>query len=183
MPSSFQLRNCAHVLRHDGVIAYPTESVYGLGCDPMSQQAVERILQLKQRPVHKGLIIIAANLQQLQPYIDINEEETGIILRQTSPMTWVVNKSALTPVWISGQHHKIAIRVSSHPVVQALCNLLDDAIVSTSANPAGAPPAENILQVRRYFPEQLDMYIAGTTGPLDKPTPITDIHTGKSLRS
>lgn len=182
MPSRFQLRYCAHIFRHQGVIAYPTESVFGLGCDPMSEYAVERILQLKQRPASKGLIIIAADLQQLETYIEIDADQKQKILHQDTPMTWLVNKSGRTPEWISGEHSKIAIRISRHAVVSSLCNEFGGAIVSTSANPAGAHPAKNILQVRQYFPYQLDMYLAGNTGSLGRPTPITDIHTGQQIR-
>lgn len=183
MPSRFQLRYCAHILRHQGVIAYPTESVFGLGCDPQSEYAVEKILRLKQRPVSKGMIIVAATLQQLESYIEIDADQKQRILHQDTAMTWLVNKSCHTPEWISGQHSKIAIRISQHPVVTSLCHEFGGAIVSTSANPAGAHPAQNILQVRQYFPHQLDMYLAGSTGPLGKPTPITDIHTGQQIRA
>ncbi len=182
MPSNFQLRYTNHIIQHDGVIAYPTESVYGLGCNPLSEQAVGRILQLKHRPASKGLIMIGASLDHLSPYIYLTEEQRQTILKQAQPMTWLVNKSSLTPDWVSGVHPKVAIRITQHPVAQLLCHTFGGAMISTSANPAGARPANSLLQVRQYFPDQLDAYISGKTGPLKQATPITDIETGKQFR-
>ena len=182
MLSNFLLRCSAEVIRSDGVIAYPTESVYDLGCDPQSAVAVNRILHLKQRPVEKGLILVAASIEQLSGYIDVNETERNLITEYPSPMTWLVSISTKTPAWISGKHAKVAIRLSSHPVVIALCNQLGHPLVSTSANPSGARPANNLLQARQYFHDQVDFYIGGDTGELNRPTPITDLETGQQIR-
>ena len=183
MLSKFQILKAARLIKNEGVIAYPTESVFGLGCNPLSEQAVFRILQLKHRHVDKGLIIIAANLDQLKPYIDITENEEETINAEKHPMTWLVNKSELTPHWISGKHSKVAIRVSQHPVVSDLCNQLKQPIVSTSANPARLKPAETAMQARHYFSNHVDMYLNAKTGELNSPTPITDLQSGKQIRS
>lgn len=183
MFSNFQIIKATHIIQNDGVIAYPTESVYGLGCNPLSEKAVSKILQLKHRPVEKGLIIIAANINQLLPYIDINSQGINKITDHASPMTWLVNKSETTPKWISGQHHKVAIRISQHPGVVKLCNTLGHPVVSTSANPAKLKPANNVMQARRYFSNQVDMYLCGNTGQLKKPTPITDLENNQVIRS
>jgi len=183
MLSKFHIIKAVHIIKNNGVIAYPTESVYGLGCDPLSEWAVNKILQLKHRPVEKGLIIIAANISQLLPYIDICPQDIKEITDYASPMTWLVNKSKLTPVWISGEHHKVAIRISQHPDVISLCNKLGHPIVSTSANPAKLTPASNVIQARRYFSESIDLYLSGATGQLKKPTPITDLETRQVIRS
>ena len=98
-------------------------------------------------------------------------------------MTWLVNKSELTPHWISGKHSKVAIRISKHPTVIELCNKLNYPIVSTSANPARLKPANTALQARHYFSDRIDMYLNGNTGELLTPTPITDLETGKKIRS
>jgi len=183
MVSRFKLHQIAKIIRQQGVIAYPTESVYGLGCDPLSQKAVERILQLKQRPVEKGLIIIAANLKQLLPYIDISDAETRQIEAYKKPMTWLVKKSELTPAWVTGNHSKVAIRICQHPQVIEICNLLQHPIVSTSANPAGATPANSALKAMQYFSDRVDSYIFGSTGKLNKPTPITDLQSSSIIRN
>ena len=138
MSSTSQIPQAAQIILDGGIISYPTESVFGLGCDPQNEKAVHRILHLKQRAVDKGLIIIAGNLEQLNPYIYISNEEKQKILEEKSAVTWLVRKSRLTPRWVSGQHSKVAIRISQHPTVTNLCHETNGPIISTSANPAGA---------------------------------------------
>lgn len=183
MLSKFQILKAARIIQNGGIIAYPTESVYGLGCNPLSEQAVMRILQLKHRPVDKGLIIIAASLDQLSPFIIISKQEGEKIEKHPSPMTWLVNKSELTPNWISGKHKKVAIRISQHPDVINLCKQLKHPIVSTSANPARLKPANTAMQARHYFSKQVDMYLNARTGQLARPTPITDLEKNVLIRS
>lgn len=183
MSSPFQIRQAAGAIRNQGVICYPTESVFGLGCDPLSRTAVEKILQLKQRPVEKGLILIASRIEQLIPYVLLNDVQRTQILEQPSATTWLVNKSSATPPWISGQHSKVAIRLSKHPLVQALCNQLDCAIVSTSANPSTQAAARTLLRVKQYFPDELDYYLNGALGNVGNATPIIDIQSGTIIRA
>jgi len=182
MPSSSQIKQAANIIRNGGVISYPTESVFGLGCDPLSEPAVKRILQLKKRSVDKGLIIIASNLLQLEPYIKINPEERQIILNEKSVMTWLVRKSKLTPPWVSGKHSKIAIRISRHPLIIALCDEINQPIISTSANPAGAQPAISCQQSKDYFTNQIDLYMDDSTEISGQPTHIKDIESGIIIR-
>jgi len=182
MPSPFQIRQAASAIRNEGVICYPTESVFGLGCDPLSSTAVEKILQLKQRPVDKGLILIASHIEQLAPYVQLSDAQRARLLEQTAAITWLVNKSAATPPWISGRHSKLAIRLSKHPLVQALCDQLNSAIVSTSANPSTLAAAKNLLRVKQYFPDQLDYYLNGELGNVGNATPIIDMQSGVTIR-
>lgn len=183
MSSPFQIRQAASAIRNQGVICYPTESVFGLGCDPLCCTAVEKILQLKQRPVEKGLILIASRIEQLTPYVLLSDAQRTQILEQPSATTWLVNKSTVTPPWISGQHSKVAIRLSKHPLVQALCNQLDYAIVSTSANPSTQPAARTLLKVKQYFPGELDYYLNGALGNVGNATPIIDMQSGAIIRA
>jgi len=182
-PSRFQIRAAAKAIKDQGVIAYPTESVFGLGCLPLSEPAVSKLLQLKRRPTEKGLILIASKLSQLEHFTLLSSDDRKKINTKNTATTWLVKKSKLTPEWISGKHNKVAIRVSTHPVVSALCNEVDGAIVSTSANTSAAKAAKNILQVRQYFPVELDYYLAGETGDIISATPIIDIETMNIIRS
>ncbi len=182
MSSPLQIRQAASAIRNEGVICYPTESVFGLGCDPLSYEAVDIILQLKQRPVDKGLILIASRIEQLAPYVLLSSAQRTQLLEQTSPITWLVSKSAVTPPWISGQHSKVAIRLSKHPVVQALCDQLNSAIVSTSANPSTQTAAKTLLRVKQYFPDELDYYLNGELGDVGNATPIIDMQSGAIIR-
>ena len=182
MSSKFHIRRAANIIHHNGIICYPTDSIYGLGCDPLSATAVKKILQLKGRPVEKGMIIIAGNLNQLEPYIDITETERNKILSTLPITTWLVKKSKLTPSWISGKHNTIAIRISRHPLVIELCETLHHPVVSTSVNPSSARPASTSLQCRQYFSTQIDQYLIGSPGQLSKPSTIIDIKTDQVMR-
>lgn len=182
MTSESQLQQAANIIRTGGVISYPTESVFGLGCDPLSEAAVNRILQLKQRSVDRGLILLAGDLDQLRPYIEITDKEKQKILNTKLTTTWLVRKSEFTPGWISGKHHKVAVRISTHPLVISLCNAVNQPIISTSANPSGKEPALSSKQSNEYFTDQINMYLDYDTRMSGKPTPIKDIENGHFIR-
>ena len=183
MTPEFQLRRAAHYCNSGGVIAYPTESIFGLGCDPLDELAVIKLLQLKQRPVKKGLILIASNLEQLQPFLSSDQALDKLLKPQRTPTSWLVKPSALTPNWITGEHPKLAIRITQHPVSRALCNILGYPLVSTSANPASLPPARNRLKLHQYFNGEIDYCVAGALGGQNKPSQIKDLETGQILRA
>ena len=185
MASPFQIRQAAFYLRAGGVIAYPTETVYGLGCDPLDRDAVQRILELKQRPQEKGLILIGAELSQLRPFIDIDDPAflAKLTQAQQRPTTWICPTRPHTPTWLSGKHHSIAVRISQHPIAQQLCEIFGGAIVSTSCNPAGLTPARSILGVRRYFADRLEYVLGGANDTNAQPSRIIDLISGKIIRN
>lgn len=182
--SPLQLKAAVRALQRGGVIAYPTEAVWGLGCEPQDERAVMRLLALKDRPWEKGVILVASKLAQLEPYIEV--PSNNALKRATStwpgPATWIFPASDHCPMWISGDHDGVAVRVSKHPVVTALCEAYGGPIVSTSANPAGRAPAMNPAQVRLYFRQGLDFLLPGALGGLAKPTTIREAATGHILR-
>ncbi|SFR65700.1 L-threonylcarbamoyladenylate synthase [Marinobacter daqiaonensis] len=172
-------------LAADGVIAYPTEAVWGLGCNPWSEFAVDTILALKQRPVEKGLILVASSVDQVQFLLRHLPEE--IQARATAhwpgPVTCVVpDVKRQVPDWVRGDHDTIAVRVSAHPLVRQLCDLAGMPLVSTSCNPAGREPARTPWQVQRYFPAGIDLMVSGSLGTSRKPSTIIDIASGRRLR-
>jgi len=180
----FQARRAVRVLRAGGVIAYPTEAVYGLGCDPLDHAAVMRLLELKRRPWHKGLILVAADFRQLEPFVGAidGQSRARVDAAWPGPATFILPAAAATPHWLTGVHAGLAVRVSAHPLVAELCRLWGGPLVSTSANPAGLPPARSALGVRRYFAGELDLILAGATSGLARPTPIRDAASGELLR-
>lgn len=182
---AWKIRQACHALQTGGVIAYPTEAVYGLGCDPMNADSVHRLLAMKQRPVDKGLILVAANLQQLTPYLQPLSDEQIKQLQNSwpGPTTWIIPSRLAVPVWIRGSHTSLAVRVSAHPVVQALCEAYGGPIISTSANRSGRPPAHSVLELRRGFIVQPDYVLNAPLGGADKPTEIRDLVSGKVVRS
>ncbi|MDD2161924.1 MULTISPECIES: L-threonylcarbamoyladenylate synthase [Pseudomonas] len=183
MVSNWQIQQAALVVRNGGVIAYPTEAVWGLGCDPWHADAVERLLELKDRPMHKGLILVAGDIEQFDFLL---EDLPEIWLARLAgswpgPNTWLVPHQNRLPEWISGQHNSVALRVSDHPQVRALCRLTGP-LVSTSANPAGRPSARSRLRVEQYFPGQLDAVLGGALGGRKNPSLIRDLITGDVIR-
>lgn len=173
-------------LRRGGVIAYPTEAVWGLGCDPFDEAAVARLLAIKQRPVDKGLILVAAEAGQFDGLLDWSDVPAGrcrgVHDRWPGPSTWVVPATARVPRWITGAHNSVAVRVSAHPVVAALSRAAGMPLVSTSANLGGEPPAYSRAALDPRLVEQLDAVAAGETGGLAAPTAIRDARTGETLR-
>jgi L-threonylcarbamoyladenylate synthase len=183
MHSSWRVQRMARIVREGGVIAYPTEAVWGLGCDPWNEMAVDRLLALKDRPVHKGLILVADNIRQFDFLLDDLPERWVDRLASTwpGPNTWLVPHQGLLPEWISGQHDTVALRVSEHPLVRDLCALTGP-LVSTSANPAGRPSARSRLRVEQYFHQQLDGVLGGALGGRRNPSLIRDLRSGDVVR-
>ncbi len=172
-------------LRQGGVVAYPTEGVWGLGCAPRNRAACLRLLKLKRRRVDKGLILIAADFAQLRPYLAplTNQELAPALKTWPGPHTWIIPASRRAPRWITGRHAGIAVRVTAHPVAAALCRAHGGALVSTSANRAGRPAARSAFETRLRLGREIDALVPGATGGLSKPTPIRDLRTGKQVRA
>jgi L-threonylcarbamoyladenylate synthase len=186
MPIERTIEEAAEVIRSGGIVAYPTEAVWGLGCDPFDEGAVHRLLAIKQRPVEKGLILIAATLEQLKPLIDVaavpTDRLTEVLSSWPGPHTWVMPATAQAPRWITGMHRGIAVRVSEHPVVIGLCQAYGGALVSTSANLSGKPAVSDRDALDPLLLPRVDAVVAGHTGGLASPTVIRDALTGQSLR-
>lgn len=186
MSSALSIPDAAAALKSGGVIAYPTEAVWGLGCDPFDEAAVLRLLAIKQRPVEKGLILIAADLAQLQPLLDLSAVPeprlAEVLAAWPGPNTWVLPASAAVPRWITGAHAGIAVRISAHPTVVALCRACGGPLVSTSANLAGAPAAFRRGQLDPAVLALVDGVTEGETGGLAQPTPIRDALSGHVFR-
>jgi L-threonylcarbamoyladenylate synthase len=183
--SPFRLRLAARLLRRGAVVAYPTEAVYGLGCDPLNPAAVDRILAIKGRPVSKGLILIAAEFRQLAPFVEMLDEGSRmaeVLASWPGPHTWLLPAASGCPSWLTGQHDTLAVRVTAHPVAAGLCRAAGMSLVSTSANRSGQPPARTALQARRRCGSTLDLTVHGATGGLLRPTPIRDAATGALVR-
>lgn len=179
------LSDVLQALQQEEVIAYPTEAVFGLGCDPDSEKAVNALLALKQRPWQKGLILIAANYEQLKPYVDdstlTDSQREAIFSVWPGPVTWVIPARLETPRWLTGSFDSLAVRVSDHPLVQQLCSQYGKPLVSTSANLSGQEPCRTIEEVRRQFGSSLPV-LAGLVGGRLNPSEIRDALTGKQFR-
>lgn len=184
-PAAWPLRRAVETVSHGGVIAYPTEAVFGLGCDPLEEEAVGRVLEIKQRDAAKGLILIASRLSQLLPFMAALPAPVMDTLKASwpGPVTWVVPAAAHVSSWLTGGRSTLAVRVTAHPVAAALCEACGMALVSTSANRSGQAPARSAIMVRTQLGDAVDCIVPGAVGALNKPTEIREALTGKVLRA
>lgn len=184
MATHWAVGKACRIIENGGVIAYPTETVYGLGADPLDLDAVRRILDIKNRAWEKGLILLASNIEQLLPYIIPVDEIKMRDIQATwpGPFTWVFEASPLVPAWVRGKHTSIAVRVTPHPWAHALCERFGRPIISTSANPSGFAATQNRVLIEKWFHGHIDYVLPGDPGPYTKPSEIRDARSGKVLR-
>jgi L-threonylcarbamoyladenylate synthase len=177
------LNYAQQVFNRGGIIAYPTEAVWGLGCDPFNRQAVTKLLALKNRDISKGLILIAATIEQFSDQLTNLSSQQYATLADSWPShnTWLVPNNGTIPSWIIGNHSSVALRVSANSSAQTLCNKLG-ILVSTSANLAGRPAATSVDALLDYFSTDLDYIYLGQTSGAVSTSSITDLTTGNQIR-
>jgi len=178
--STGRLIQAARIIKNGGIIAYATEYCFGFGCDPMNRSTVWRLLRIKRRPSDKGLILIAADVDQLDSYVD--NIPAPVLASWPGPHTWLLEPREGVPGWITGDHPGIAVRVTAHPQAAALCRAADMAIVSTSANRSGGAPTRSYRETLRRFKGEVDYVLPGMVGDAPAPTPIRDAATGETVR-
>ena len=170
-----------------GVIAYPTEAVYGLGCDPDNLSAIQKLLDIKQRPWQKGLILVASDYQQLKPYIDeaqLTEAQLAFAFSKwPGPFTFVMPIKAGVSKLLCGEFDSIAVRISAHPTVRALCDTVNKPLVSSSANLAGQAPAMSATEIEQTFLTDVNALVLGELGSQRQPSTIIDARSGNILRN
>ena len=171
-------------VRAGAVVACPAEGVWGLSCDPFNEDAVLDLLRLKSRDVSKGLIVVAASTGVFSALLDAlsASERDAVLSSWPGPNTWLVPHRNQFPRWITGDSDEVAIRVTSAPALAALCRAFDGPLVSTSANPAGLPPAGSVWQLRRYFGSRLPI-MPGALDPAGKASTIRRAGDGSILRA
>ena len=180
MVTQDRLRSC---IQQGGLIAYPTEAMYGLGCSPFDSAAVDTLARLKERPSHKRFLLIASSFSQILPLIQPLTEEQHLRVCACWPghITWVFQASDTAPAWLVTEKNTIAIRVTAHPIARQLCEDLQHPLVSTSANKAGGTPCTSSKEVAALFGASLDLIIEGPIGNQKKPSPLYDAVTGKRV--
>lgn len=180
-----ELKTIVTLLMQGAVIAYPTEGVFGLGCDPLNQPAVQQLLSLKARAVTCGLIIIAANWTQLTDWIGALPVERLQAMQKwpSEVITWVVPASLQVPAWIRGTHSTVAVRVTQHPLAKAICAAYGAPIVSTSANMTKHAACLSYAATKQLFGEQIKFIVNAPVGGLHKPSKICDALSGSILRA
>jgi len=181
---SIGLDQAVTLLRQGRVLAYPTEGVWGLGCDPDNTRALQHLLALKQRAPEKGLILIAASIEQFEPWLRGLDTASLERLHASWPaaLTWLVPDNGRTHPLVKGEHDRVALRVTPHPLVIALCDAFGGPIVSTSANRAGESSATTAEEVFKAFQAESLPLLDGKTGGRTRPSDIRDLSTGEWLR-
>lgn len=182
----WHIRRAAAVVANEGIIAYPTEAVWGLGCDPFCASAVYRLLQMKRRSASKGLILVASSIEQLGPLgQNLSESERLLLAKQYDhPVTWIIpDEENLIPSYIKGNSKDVAIRVSTHKLVKMLCDSWGGLLVSTSANRSTEASAMSAAEVRKIFRQQVDFILPGKLGGYEKPSEIRALRDDRIIRS
>ncbi|HEY4559496.1 MAG TPA: Sua5/YciO/YrdC/YwlC family protein [Lysobacter sp.] len=186
MDDALNVPTSVALLIRGGVLAYPTEGVWGLGCIPFDGEAVHRLLAIKRRPVEKGLILVGATAAQFDQVANWSaldpEARERVLASWPGPNTWVVPAARAAPAWITGGQAGIALRVSAHPVVAALCARLGGPIVSTSANLSGEAAPRRREDLSPALLALVDGVCEGETGGRETPSTIRDAATGAVLR-
>jgi L-threonylcarbamoyladenylate synthase len=183
MTERHALDNAVAALRQGGILAYPTEAVWGLGCDPDNAEALATLIRLKQRDPAKGLILIAGHIAQLEPWLAGLEahDRQRLAASWPGPNTWLVPDNGRSHPLLRGEHPSVALRVSDHPLVGDLCAAFGGPVVSTSANNAGEPPARDAATVRCQFGEAVHV-LDGALGGYSRPSTIRDLRSNTVLR-
>ncbi len=182
--SEFHIQLAVQTLNKGKLIAYPTESVFGLGCDPDNSAAILQLLDIKDRPISKGLILIASHVNQLTPWVDFESipHMDEMLASWPGHETWLVPVKPHVSPLLTGEHSSLAVRVSKHPVVTALCNHFGGPITSTSANRSNQREAKSLFKSRLYFDNQIDYYLSGIVSGYQNPSRIRDAQTGQTIR-
>jgi len=179
------IQSAVSALQQGRLIAYPTEGVYGLGCDPFNAEAVNKLLTLKKRSIEKGLILVAASWEQFEPLVESIPLASlqHVLSTWPGPVTWVFPAGPSVPKWVRGNHESVAIRVSAHPVIVALSRAFNKPLVSTSANFSGQPPSFDDKAVAREFAHHDIFIIRAQVGGLKRTTVIREAVSGRIIRS
>ncbi|HHB91638.1 MAG TPA: threonylcarbamoyl-AMP synthase [Thioploca sp.] len=179
------IKQAVQYLQHGKIIAYPTEAVYGFGCDPYNEMALKKLLDLKQRPWEKGLILIAADFTQLEPFLQplTCELKTKLFASWPGAITWLLPAKIKVSRYLRGDSDKLAVRVTAHPQVVDLCRQWGKALVSTSANISKMPPATTALEIKDKFAKEIVYILPGKVGDRQRPSEIRDALSDKILRN
>lgn len=184
--SPWSINRLSKAVENGAIIAYPTDTIWGFGCHPMRASSVIKILNIKQRSIAKGLILLSSRMDYCTPYIDPNlpEAQIDLIKQETQhPVTWLVPAARNCPVWLRGDFSTVAVRISNHPFIDAICRKMHSPIVSTSANRHRRSTIRSALQARWQFGEELDYIVTGFNTGTNRASEIKSLTTGNTIRA
>ena len=183
MASDFAIRHAAHIVHRGGIIAYPTDTIYGLGCDPFNIDAIERLNRIKQRPASKHFILLAGELAQIRSLLAVSDTEAQTLNNTDEPTSWIVPATASAPPWLTDTDNNLTVRLCDHEDVRRLCQRLGHAIISTSANLAGHRPAQNALQLHQRFQCEVDKILVSDKPLRGKASRIIRLRDNRTIRA
>ena len=184
--SPWSIKRLSKAVENGAIIAYPTDTIWGFGCHPLRASSVIKILNIKQRSVAKGLILLSSRMEYCAPYIDpdLSEEQIDLVQQQNRhPVTWLVPAARSCPVWLRGDFSTVALRITNHPFIEAICSEMHSPIVSTSANRHRRSTIQTALQARQQFGEELDYIVTGFNTGTNRASEIKSLTTGITVRA
>lgn len=184
--SPWAINRLGKAILRGAVIACPTDTIWSFGCHPLLAQPVARILGIKQRPAEKGLILLGSSLDYFEPYIEdklTSKQVTLLTGTMSHPVTWLVPASDQCPIWIRGHFPNVAIRITNHPFIREICELIQSPIVSTSANRAGGATLRHVWQARHNFNGQIDYIVSGFDSGTKRASEIKSLESGHIIRA
>jgi len=177
-----EIKKIHQILVNGGIIAYPTESVFGLGCDPSNKEAILKIMEIKKRTLEMGLVLLTPSFEIVSAWVNMNNEQLKVFTNPSHrPTTYIVPASVSAPNWLAVKN-TLAIRLSNDPFIKNICGILGLPIVSTSANLHGGKPCKSADEVEKLMGSQLDHIVFKPTGPFKNPSTIIDLSSGKTIR-
>ena len=177
-----EIKKIHQILVNGGVIAYPTESVFGLGCDPSNEQAIAKILKIKKRTLEMGLVLLTPSIEIVSDWVNMNNKQLKVFSSPSPrPTTYIVPASNSAPKWLTVKN-TLAIRLSNDLFIKSICGMLGLPIISTSANLHGEQPCRSANEVEKIMGSQLDYIVFKNTGPFNNPSTIVDLSSGKTIR-
>jgi tRNA threonylcarbamoyl adenosine modification protein (Sua5/YciO/YrdC/YwlC family) len=161
-PQKRLIEKAAEVLKAGGVIAYPTDTIYGLGCDLYNKKAIQRIYQIKRRDPKKPFSFICSDLKHISEYAQVTNLAYRIMKRYLpGPYTFILPGTKLVPRIMLTKRKTVGIRVPDHPICLALVKALGNPIISTSANLSGEEALTDPREIEETLGSQIDLIIDG----------------------
>lgn len=181
------LSAAAQCVHDGGVIAYPAEACFGIGCHPENTRGLMRIREMKSRSAEQGFILVADALPELRPYLHWEVLEQAqrqrIDASWPGPITWLIPASARSDTALRGRFSTLAVRVTAFSSLKALCRAVGGPLVSTSANRGGQAPLTTADEVEAVFADEIDYLLDLPIQGLDSPSQIIDAVTGTTIRA
>lgn len=172
-----ELEECSNIIKNNGIIIFPTETVYGIGANATSEQAVRKIFEIKKRPINKAINIMVANIDEIDKYAIIKNDVERKIIRKfmPGPITIILNKKSIIPDIVTSGNSKIGIRIPDNKIALEILNRCKLPIAAPSANISGEESGINIEGIQKAFDGKVDAFIDGGTSRLAQASTIVEV--------